>query len=323
MSPGSSAALPGGGHFAVMGQPMNLKSMAGWAQFHGLRALERLLPPTVLWLALWPSVACAALCDLAKQGRYYAKWRQVPASLLPSGPGFFLFRSARMKLRFGRLPTFWPDRLAQARWQQRCRYEGLDTLASARQGGTPIVLATLHFGQMVLMRYLLRARDIPVAGLAEEARARRPRLQHLKDAKAPLPGVPHVFPLEELKQARQFLLQGGCLLVPMDAPRGKQVEIQTPHGVLRLGTGAIRLAQSTGAQLVPCLIYEESPWRFVVHCGKPANLGAPSLPAGLEAVGQDLARELLPVLARHPDHWGANLMEAWRKADNDSASIIR
>ncbi len=299
---------------------MSLKSVAGWVQFYGVRALERVLPPAALWLVAWPFVALAVVCDLPKYGRYASKWRHVPRSLRPSELGFRLFLKARMEARFGRLATFWPDRLAEPRWQRRCRCEGLENVAGAQARQTPVVLATLHFGPLVLLRFLLRARRIPVAGLSEEQRVRRPLAQRMKDARACLPQVPHVFPREELKAARAFLQDGGWLLIPMDAPHGKQVDVPTPHGSLRLGTGAVRLAQSTGARLVPCLIYEESPWRFVVHCGKPAELGAAQAKDTLEAAAQHLVREFLPVLLRHPSHWGYNVMEAWREEGKEIRS---
>jgi len=295
-----------------MERPMRLKDLSTWVRLPVLRALERVLPPALLSLVLWPFVAATVLCDLVKYRRYRRDWRPVPRSLLPEGPGLRLFQSERMQVHFSRLVTFWPDRLAQSRWQARCRYEGLEPLIRARESRTPILLATLHFGPLPLLRYLLRARQLPVAGLSGQAQSERGWRQRTPDALAALPKEPHVFPVNELKAARQFLQGGGCLLVAMDANRGKQVEVVTPHGVLGFGTGAIRLAQSTGARLVPCLIYQESPWRFVVHCGRPAELETAAGKSSPEAVAEHLVREFLPVLVRHPEHWGLDLMNAWR-----------
>jgi lauroyl/myristoyl acyltransferase len=284
--------------------------------FVALRGAERALPPAVLRALLWPGAAVWAWSDRVLRTKFSRKWRQIPVAIRGRALSPREFRRARTRLLLSQCVALWPDRLATPRWQARIRYEGMARLESALDSGVPVVLPTLHFSALWLLRYLLRARGIAVSVLVAQPRERRTRLQRMRDALMATEGIPEVCTLEELAAARRFLVPGHCLLVAMDVGRGRQVRVDTPYGTMRLATGAMRLASSSGAMMLPCLVEEAAPWRFVVRLGEVIK-PVPGL--DFEAAARRMVEGWLPVVARRPTHWHRCLIECWEPPDGEPA----
>lgn len=284
-------------------------------RFQSVRALERGLPPPVLRRLLWPWAAIWVLPGRSQWKAFRPHWNRIPATLRHRDLELPDFLRRRLRSSLARFLTFWPDRLGAPRWQQRIRYEGLHHVLTVLNGGAPAVLATLHFGVLFLLRYFLRARGIAASVLVAQDPTGRPRLQEMKNALMASPGLPEVFTLDEVRAARRFLTPGHCLVVAVDFDRGRQVRVATTHGTMRLATGAMRLAQASGARLIPCLAEEESPWRFVVHFGEPVPLQT-GRDFGL--AGQHLVNAFLPVISRRPMDWRRNLVDCWETTRPES-----
>lgn len=122
-----------------------------------IRACERLFPPGLLSLLLWPP---AAIFDLlhARERQPFVHWRRLPAIWRPKRWRFVLRQS--LGLYHSQLFYMWPDRLADKRWRDRCRFEGRENLRVSEEAGKGIVFACLHFGPFEILPYWLRAKGI-------------------------------------------------------------------------------------------------------------------------------------------------------------------
>ena len=98
-----------------------LKLAGASISFHCLRICERLLPPSVLGLLLWP---LAAAWDLVEFGRreLITGWHCFP-ELWQRKPWHFFLRQS-LGLYHAQFLYSWPDRLGTTRWLSRCRLLG-------------------------------------------------------------------------------------------------------------------------------------------------------------------------------------------------------
>lgn len=209
---------------------------------------------------------------------------------------------------------FFQDRLAEPKWRERCRFEGLDELRSAVESKCPVILAFCHFGPYPLLRSWLRAAGIPAAILiGAESGKRTPQQQQLDHLLAQ-PGIPTVIYLDQLRDATGFAKAGIPLLVALDGPAGKQMEVPFCEGWnIRMGTGAIRMAARYQASLFACSIVDEGEWRFRVTISGPMpnELLAESpdhVPAGVWLLNQLKAQ-----FVARPDQCGPDLLRCLRR----------
>jgi lauroyl/myristoyl acyltransferase len=99
-----------------------------------------------------------------------AALKGIPASMplpacLGAAKSVRTIREWRMKGYLNDILEYLPERLAETKWINRCRIEGLDHVLRARQNGCPVVLAFSHFGAYRMSRFWLRAAGVPVATL--------------------------------------------------------------------------------------------------------------------------------------------------------------
>lgn len=282
-----------------------LRLRAGWVIFHAVRAVESLGGPALLRAFAWPAAAICATADLPQ-------WCALPPRSAIRASSLGAFWRARLRCHLTRVLCFMPDRLITERWLRRCRIEGEEHLLSALRSGQPVVLPTLHFGAVLLLRYWLRAKGHPVAALVTEPVSRRHALKQHKDSLSPPANVPNVISGTQPRDALRFLKQGGALMVILDNPYGRQIEARVRNSPWRVSGTAFRLASLTGAVMLPTLIYEEAPWRFVVHVGRPApDLGRPA--ADFEDAARHIWNELEPILRKYPDDCLGELRESLRQ----------
>lgn len=272
--------------------------------YRGIRVLERLLPPVPFWGLLWPFVAATALV-LALRIPRTDVGRTAPF-LRPGRPELpWQWRRLVANLYF-RLATFWPDRLRHRRWRDRMRIEGLEPVLKAQHRGIPVIFATLHLNTLSLMRYVLRAHGVPTATLITNP-SRNEMIRLRDEAQDRVTGfgeIPHTFHTDDLRRAVAFLKSGKCLMVACDLGSPKSLRLATPNGTLTAALGAFRLAQTTGALLVPIITQQEAPWRFVTHVAPPVALPEnPDADEAFRPAAEQWIQELLPYLERFPSQY--------------------
>jgi lauroyl/myristoyl acyltransferase/acyl carrier protein len=290
-----------------------LQLATAWFSFYFLRLCERLLPKNVLSLLLWPPAAIFDLLQLPKR-KLLTRWRCFPQSWRPKAWRFFLRQS--LGLYHSQVIYAWPDRLRSASWLRRCRLEGAGNLMDLRNADRPVVLASLHFGPSELLPYWLRAHGIVTTtvrtGPPDSLRSLTD-YQHTLSPPADVPVfvfVEDLIPLPRFSRVSKILGPGRCLLVMVDPARGRQVDVPFKDRLFRMATGAIRLAQMTNAELIPCLITETATWKFTIHFGTPVPQRHMGTSPDMQAIATHLLNEFSKVISRYPEQCKMRLLSA-------------
>jgi len=298
-----------------------IKLAIGWASFYFVRFCERLLPPTVLSILLWP---LAALWDLARVGvrKPWSHWQRFPQSWRPNRWRFLLRQS--FGLYHSQLLFMWPDRLSSARWSSRCRFEGEENLNAASDGDRAIVLASLHFGPFEVLPYWLRAHGIAATSVRTRPSEALQSLADYQYSLSPPNNIPlfvfveDLIPMPRFAHLRKILGPGRKLVVMLDPARGLQVDIPFEDKLFRMATGAVRLAQLADAILIPCLIAETATWRFLIHFGTPVPQNYLGKSPDMQAIGSHLLQEFSKVVTRYPDQCKMRCLRAmWPRSEGE------
>ena len=282
--------------------------------FSAVRLLERILPIPVLRVVLWPVIAATAIPRTVKYRKYDWKSPKLPKAFRCQGNNVIFTWQKWMGFFYAKIPTMFPDRLDGDKWQRRCRYDGLEHLLDAIENHRPVVLATLHMSFLGLLRYLLRCRGVH-SSLMILGSEHTQQVSILKDRylTGKLGGrvMPPLLKFNDLKTTKDFLQDGNVLLMAVDAGRGKQFLTTTSAGNFRMASGAIRLARATGAELMPCLLYEEKPWRFVVKIGEPVELAGSRSDGDDQRAAETLVRSFLPTVIDHAVQYECGPTSFW------------
>jgi lauroyl/myristoyl acyltransferase len=263
--------------------------------FFNVRWMERKLSVRSLY---WILGAHAFVRAMFKRNPPFV---QIPACLAATNP-VRIVRETLLQGYLKPIPEYFPERLAESKWMSRCRIEGLDRVLQARQDGRPVVLAFFHSQAYRMPRFWLRAAGVSVANLIAGKAACRTKLDRLGDGFSPFPEIPTAFYLDQLRQACKFLAAGNSLLVALDTPAGKKLNVPICDGwSFQMSTGAMRLAVLYQAELIPCVVIDEGRWRFHIKLGRPVP--AEYLAAGTDwsHAGKHLLKEMLPHFRDHPD----------------------
>lgn len=208
---------------------------------------------------------------------------------------------------------FFPDRLAGAKWMGNCRMDGLDHLSEARRRGRPVILAFCHFGPYFLLRCWLRATGVPAATFVGGESETRMRMNQLQDRFTPLPEIPVVLHADQLRETVEFLAAGNPLLVAVDAPARKQVDVPFCEGwTFQMAAGPMRLASRHQAELIPCSIIDEGRWRFRIKCGPPVPGNWLASEADWPRAGRQLIEHMLPDFMARPEQCSMDLTRCLR-----------
>jgi lauroyl/myristoyl acyltransferase len=276
-----------------------------------LRGLDRILPASVLFAALYPVAWGRAILHGLTKGGPPEAW---PACL-DRPPGNRSGRWYRLPVYLNRFFEVLPDRLPTAKWRDRCRFIGLDHVQDAIRAGQPVILAFAHFGPFGQLRSWLRAAGLPAAMMVGGKARTRSQLLRLKDRWALFPEVPPSYYQDQMSAAIRHLHSGGILAMAMDVDTGRQVNLPVrPGWVFRMPTGPVRLARQHQAALVPCAISTPGPWRFQVEMGAP--IPSETLQAGDPEACADLLARMLPLLTPYPLQWTPQLSNRFQKADD-------
>ena len=272
-----------------------------------LRGLEKRLPTQTLYRLTWFfSAARATLNELFKKPK---STRTLPAWLQPP-------RSLRRRIRrrtekyMNSKMDFFTDRLAEPRWLERCRLEGLEHLQAAKQAGRPVVLAFFHFGPFNLSHRWLRTLGFPVVAFAGGHSTQQRRLSRFLDRLSPFPELPVFIYPDQLRLVSEFLATGKILFMAVDSPVGKQVTVPFGEGwTFTMTAGAARLAGRHGADLILCSIMNESGWRFRIKCSQPVPGAQLKQEADWQRANNFLMEETLVDFKAYPEqvdlppHW--------------------
>jgi lauroyl/myristoyl acyltransferase len=307
--------------------PLSWLTLAfAWAAFCFVRLCERLLPPSLLSLLLWPPAAAWDLVQVG-QRKPLTHWRRFPESWRPKRWRFVLRQS--LGLYHSQLFYIWPDRLCERRWLSRCRLEGESNLNRLREGNRGVVLASLHFGPFEIMPYWLRAYGIVTTSVRTMPPDSLKSLTSYQYSLSPPADVPvflyaeDLTPLPRFSHLRKILGPGRRLLVLVDPVRGLQVDVPFfEDRTFRMSTGAIWLATMADADLVPCSIVETSTWKFTIHIGTPVPRHYLGRSPDMQAIGTHLLMEFSTVVSRYPDQCKMRLSRAmWPLTENRDSYV--
>ena len=296
-----------------------LKCLIRWLAWEGLRTTERILPIPCLALLLLPIAAVLALWEWGKlknssallqhHSRRIFKLLQAPDAL-----PFRWYRQfiGRVALYLSRFIRYWPDRLNQPCWSVRGRFHHKQRLEEALSTGRPIILATLHFGNLTELYHRLRAEEHPIAFLVyrdEQDYSYRDYLDELADEANGLQGVCRRFYREELWEAREFLKSGNRLLaVAMEELEDRAIVAQGELFSIPFATGALRMAMISNAIVIPCITRATGVFRSETYFGESIPdeyvTSRKLHPLALEHV----MRELSPWIIENPEQCAPQLL---------------
>ena len=287
-----------------------MSELRGLLAFFILRQAERVLPVEVLYRILQ---ATAFVRAVLRDG-----FKKAPRPIIL--PGCFHpagtvqpRRLPRMGLYLNRSLQSFPDRLATPKWLKRFRIGGREHLRSAQEKKRPIILAIWHAGPFPLVRYLLRAAGIPAAVLIGGDATEPSLLKRLGDRCSPFAEIPTTFSRQQLREAVEFLGTKNPLVMAVDYLSGRQMRVPVRDGwSFLMATGAIRLAIRHQAELVPCCLIEDGPWRFRIELGRPVPAEHLTDPANLVPAGQHIILEMLNHLQKHPEQCPRHLIDLFQ-----------
>jgi lauroyl/myristoyl acyltransferase len=212
-----------------------------------------------------------------------------------------------------------PDRLHEARWLDRCQISGIEPLLRAKAQGRPVVIGFFHFGPYEQLRSWIRAAGLPASFHVGGAPTIRSKLARAKDRLALFPEVPTVFYDRQLGPAIRSLKAGNPLMLALDQPAMRRVDLVLPRGTrFEMPTAAIRLAVRHHALLVTANLLYLGRWRFRLDIGEP-------VPHELLTKGREreaamhLMEQVLPIFRKHPEQCRKELFLRFRDDSPSSA----
>lgn len=288
-----------------------------------LRFAEFCLPTSILVFLLFPAAAVTATCELLMGKRHStflqlrhlaetarlsgAQWRRCSLGQVWAG------RVAMCMVRFLR---YWPDKLREPRWSRQCQFIGLERLEAILSEGQPVVLATLHYGNLTELYHWIRSRGIGVAFLTTRgsAPAYRNQLDLLADRVNGLEGVPRLIGTDHLHlwQVRDFLAQPNrVLVVPMEGRTKRDIMVRGPGYLLRVGPGVLHLATITRAIVIPCLFSAGKYLRSTIRFGEPLADDVVAQRDRRSLGYEHIVRQLGPWIAEQPEQSAPILIDSF------------
>ena len=289
------------------------------------RFFERILPIPVLRLVFLPSVLLSALFKWIVYKKHDWKSIKLPKAMRCKGNNFIFLWKKLIKFFLLQILTYFPDRLTEPRWARRIRFEGLEKVNELVANKEPFILATLHFGHQRLLRYLLSNHGINCCMLTLDGNNLNQRSlvrdfyfnqKRPSNPITPIKGISDFSIAEVMSQ----LIKGGGLLMAVDVGIGKQIDSQIPdgEGSFRMAAGAIRMARYTGAKLLPCLLYEEKPWRLVIRIEEAINLGAMDCDLDNLTAANELTSAFWRTVSVYSEQYDCGPISFWKCTQSDA-----
>jgi hypothetical protein len=290
-----------------------------------VRFAEFCLPISILIPLLFPAAAVIATYELlmGKRQSTFHQLRQLSEMAQVSGVPWrrFSFRrawAARLAMCMARFLRFWPEKLAQPRWRRRCQFIGLERLEAILAEGRPVVLATLHYGNLTELYHWIRSRRIGMAFLISQdpgsVPAYRNELDLLADRANGLEGVPRLIGIDHLHlwKVWGFLaLPNRVLAVAMEGDAKRHIVVRGPGYTLRMAPGALRIAARAHAVVIPCLISASKYLRSTIRFGEPLPDDVIACHDRHPLACEHILRELGPWIATQPEQSAPMLIGAF------------
>ena len=245
--------------------------------FRVVRPATRSIPLRIFRALAWPGVAAFALLELARLGASFAEYDRLHDALRPPRgrlPWRLRIWRDRARVAMSRLIGFWPEWFSSGRRAALIRLEGHEeSLRLLDDRSRPLVLASLHFGPMKMLYYVLRSAGIPVAVMTWDEEKRKPShvrdILRICDRESGLEGVPRFFAPGNCWEVVEFLRENRVLLVLMSGGGGRHLEVSDGGVTLTLSAGALKIASIVEASVVPCFIVMGPHGRLRLTLGPP------------------------------------------------------
>jgi hypothetical protein len=200
----------------------------------------------------------------------------------------------------------------------------LERLESLLAEGRPVILATLHYGDLTMLYHWLRSRGIGAAFLAAPRRKEEPEFRRSLDGLADrvngLEGVPHLVYLDQLWDAQDFLgPRGRVLAIAVEGDTKRDVAVSGPGYTLHVSPGALRLAAIVGAVVIPCLISSPGCMRSTIRFGLPVADDDVADRDRHPIACEHIVRELMPWILTKPEECGQGLLSAFDPQSSPAA----
>jgi acyl-CoA synthetase (AMP-forming)/AMP-acid ligase II/acyl carrier protein len=279
------------------------------------RFLESVLPAPMLRIALWPAVAVSAFRRAWLFRRHDWKSSKLPDALRNKGSNLiFLWRMCE-GFYYRQILTCFSDRLSCPRWKKRVRVEGLERLLPLVEQQQPVMLSTIHFGHINLLKYLLHTQGIDAAEIVvrgpKNLDSHRIKDSFINRTRSSNP-ISADLMANEVSRNTRYLSEGNVILMAIDARAGNQLSATVCGACFEMGAGAIQMARMAGAKLVPCILKEEYPWKFVIQFGDvmPA-LDQESFPDD-QTAADALAEFFWPIVCEDPSQYDCGQLVFWK-----------
>ncbi len=180
------------------------------------------------------------------------------------------------------LDSFFYRRINVSNYENFIRFRGLEHLERARSKNEPVILYTGHYGRLVMPAIALGARSISTGCLTNHTEGLNAVEKNYRDKKlaymaAAMQG-PFFYLGDSMRGLYSYLRDDrGILIILIDVAcfeePGKCVQAPFVQGLARFYKGIVRIAQTTGATLIPYFGIEERQ-RLVGEFLPPVNIDA-------------------------------------------------
>jgi hypothetical protein len=293
-----------------MGQNQSVwPGMGAWLAFTALRRLERILSPAALYRLMKFLVGMRVAFKRVRSSM------PLPGCL-GEGKIFQISSQQIRKNLLNAMLEFLPDRLGTAKWRDHLRVSGSEYLETARQQKRPIILAFSHFGPYILLRPWLRAMGFTAVAMVGGDSVNRSGMKLLADRVSPFPEIsPALYRGNQLRDMIEFVAARNPLLLAVDVLIGKQMDLSVDdHWRFGMARGAVRVAMSQQAELIPCSIIDEGNWHFHIKLGPPVPQEVLHSGDTLRA-GKHILDALLPEWRAHPEQCTERLVKLFQPVE--------
>ena len=261
-------------------------------------------PGPVLYRA---AVLAGEIAYLVNHGGRRVALANMRRALGPRASQAAVRRAARGCFRASAL--FYADHVVAARtdaatlFREHVNITGLEHLSDAAARGRGVIVASLHYGNPVLVGQCASALGLRVLGLAEPL---QPPLDTLFERYRTRGGLEMVDAnVSGIRQALRFLRAGGVVGIAVDRDvQHNGIDVTVMGAVARVPGGAVDLASRTGAALLPGLSRRVGLDRFHVVLQPPLDLVCTGDRAADRVRNtMRLFERFAPYLRRDPSQW--------------------